>query len=393
MFQERQLLRCALLSLLLVGFISKGFGENDSLIINSWITEGMEEMRLLNNRYYSNSSDLVLAIDSIDQFLRVPNLSTEITRNHYLLNLFQRIQLREQQDLLDQDYDLKLLKLRYRKAIELIKLLYEKTLSLDHHFSSMKAHQQILKLSNPQSYPDFKQVQELVKERVHKKHRFRLPRILESNAYISATFSLVSTLLPGSENKSKQKDFEKIACILDFTVRMNADLNIIYFETEFLRDANTRLKEECELLFKDCAKVIGYKHALTNCREQDDWEMVYELLDRYVEQLIEQIGVNSSNTRAIQKKEVNLRFTIDRVVDYINQYLNFINQSREYYSKFNKIIFSYENIQICIEQLPQEYLLLKKDINTTIEKFNHSYYMPELKGSRLKGLLYGEPEG
>ncbi|MEM9820835.1 MAG: hypothetical protein AAF985_07175 [Bacteroidota bacterium] len=393
MFQYNQVLRAVLLSLLLVGIISKGFGENDSLSINSWILQGMEEMRLLTNSYYSNSSKLIDAVDSIDQLLQPKYLSTERVQNQFLLHLYQRIQLREQAQLLEQDYELKLLKLRYRKAIELIKLLYEKTLSLDHHFSSMQAHQQILKLSNPQSYPDFKQIQGMVKERVQKKHRFRLPSLLESNAYLSATFSLISTLLPGSENKHKQKNFEKIACILDFTVRMNADLNIIYFETEFLRDANVRLKEECEILFKDCAKVIGYKHALISCREQDDWEMVYELLDRYVEQLLDQLENSNKTTRVAQKKEVNLRFTIDRVVDYINQYLNFINQSREYYSKFNKIIFSYENIQICIEQLPQEYLLLKKDISTTIEKFNHSYYMPELKGSRLKALLYGEPEG
>lgn len=385
-------LRFALWGLLLIGIVQHGFSNNDSLSIDIWFEDGVKKMQQIQVDYEKNSSNIYASIDSIDQLFKTLPIVEQPNPQDYLAAMYKRIRLKEEADNNDQKYEFNLLKLRYRKAIELIKLLYEKNLSLDHHFSSLKAHQQILKLTNPQNYPDFKHIQANVKEQMRKKHRFRLPRILESNSYISATFSLISTIIPGNENKNKQKDFEKISCILDFTVRMNADLNIIYFETEFLREANTRLKAECESLFKDCTKIIGYKHALNECREQDDWEMVYDLLDRYVEQLIERTDQNTGR-QTLQKKEVNLRFTIDRVVDYINQYLTFITQSREYYSKFNKIIFSYENIQICIEQLPQEYLLLKKDINTTIEKFNHSYYMPELKGSRLKGLLYGEPNG
>src|SRR5690606_12219135 len=46
-------------------------------------------------------------------------------------------------------------KIRYLKGLQIIKILYEKTLSLDHHFTSVATFNEINNLSNPNNYPEF----------------------------------------------------------------------------------------------------------------------------------------------------------------------------------------------------------------------------------------------
>ena len=60
----------------------------------------------------------------------------------------------------DMILELDILAIRYKKGIELIKLLYEKILGLDHHFSGMQTYQNILLLSNPHTYPEFQKKQQ-----------------------------------------------------------------------------------------------------------------------------------------------------------------------------------------------------------------------------------------
>ena len=74
----------------------------------------------------------------------------------YQLRYLQQQRLLEQtQRLLQQTTEIELLRIRFEKGIELIKILYEKLLALDHHFTGMQTYQNILMLSNPNTYPDF----------------------------------------------------------------------------------------------------------------------------------------------------------------------------------------------------------------------------------------------
>lgn len=68
---------------------------------------------------------------------------------------------------------------------------------------------------------------------------------------------------------------------------MNFDLSIIQHETEFLRTANKVLREECEQLFADYTKVVGYFVPLPQCRQNDDWETLYIQLDKFARRLNE----------------------------------------------------------------------------------------------------------
>lgn len=281
---------------------------------------------------------------------------------------------------------LEMLKVRYGKGIDLIKVMYEKVLGLDHHFSSMQTYQNVAVLSNPNTFPAFKQIQGILKEKSNTRLGFSFPGIWESNAFLTATFSIVSSLLGKGRSEEKSAEINEISCVLDFTLRMHGDLNIVRHETEFLKKANQALKEECEALFKEYTLFLDYLVPLADCRKNDDWEQLQEQLLKFMGQLQEE---STKNVQEAKKKEVDLAFATQRVADFITKYSNFIQQGIQYYQKFDSIISSYENEATCAPSLPHQFQELKNDIKTTIEKFNNTYNLPEIQGSRLKSLLYG----
>ena len=273
---------------------------------------------------------------------------------------------------------------RYRRSIDLLKSLYEKILALDHHFSSLETHQHILSLSNPLSYPEFEKTREIIQERMQKRFKLELPEMLNSNPYVSTTFAMVGSLLGSGKASERQENLASIACILDFTLKMHADLHVIYFETEYLKDANFNLKERAEELFLNCADVIGYENALEDCREEDDWEDLYQRIDYFEKSLRQQ------STEEINREIRDLQFAVNRVVEFTHLYTRFIEQGNKYYRKFERIVDNFDHERQCSDKLPADFTLLKREISQSLEKFTTAYSMRELEGSRLKELLYGE---
>jgi hypothetical protein len=101
-------------------------------------------------------------------------------------------------------------------------------------------------------------------------------------------------------------------------------------------------------------------------------------------------GMSQIDAKLSGKVETNLQFAVDRVLLFINRYSDFVNQGNEYYKKFAKITSSYENEKVCSSVMPEQFTNLKKDIEQTIDKFNSAYKMPEVQGSKLKDMMYGE---
>ncbi|MBI5917246.1 MAG: hypothetical protein HY842_17895 [Bacteroidetes bacterium] len=300
-----------------------------------------------------------------------------------------KLRLMGEQDLLDARSDVALLKIRYRKGVDLIRVMYEKILGLDHHFTGLHTYQYINTLSNPHSYPEFEKAKEMLAKNQNRRYSMKLPGLLESNPFVSATFTLVSMLLGENNQQDKEQEVEKIACILDFTVRMNADLGVVRNETEFLKNANQTLKDECQRLFQDYARAVGYHISLEECRTTDDWETLFEKLDEKIEAIENGLSSADGSVLASSKDLVNIEFATQRVSDFITKYCNFIGQGTQYYQKFDHIVSTYQNEDACQSQLPRQFSELKNDINSTIEKFSNTYNLPEIQGSRLKDLLYG----
>lgn len=309
----------------------------------------------------------------------------------YVKTLNRKVELIEQIKYEEEVLGVELTKLRYKKGLEIIRLLYEKVLGLDHHFSSLQTYQNITSLSNPNAYPEYQNSKTVLEKQLKKENALQLPLLLETNPYLSPAFSLITSVLGTGNKMQRENELDNISCILDFTARMNSELATIYYETEYLRESNVTLKEECVDLFEEYVEVVRYHTPLNVCRREDDWDKVYESLDAYITDLETEIAEDPHSSKAI-KLQVELEFAVDRLINFINKYNAFIEQGAKYYQKFEVIISNYPNEEECKAKLPIEFDALKRDINYSIDRFNEAYDISALRGSKLKDLLYGFSE-
>lgn len=342
------------------------------------------ELRAISTSYQNKKDEIVSLLAKANK-----GISESITTDQKLYWLLEKDKLKEQREKLELSELTDISKVRYIKGLQIIKILYEKTLSLDHHFASVSTFREINKMSNPNNYPEFAKTKEYLGSKRDKKTGFDLTSILGNNIYASVTHSLISLFNnSGSTETEKEESLQDIECIMDFTLRMHNDLNTIYFETVFLQKSNENIMSELQQLFADYTKPIKYKTALKECRNGDDWDKVREHLDEYLVALNEALADDSKRYKA-HKMQINLEFPIDRLMQFITQYNAFIDQGGKFYEKFGIMLNSYENEQQCASKIPVEYKTLKDNINVAIEKFNTAYKPVEINGSKMKEVLYG----
>ncbi len=278
-------------------------------------------------------------------------------------------------------------KVRYTKGLEIIKILYEKTLALDHHFTTVNTLHDMQKLSNPNNYQEFALARNKFLSKTDKKSGFNLSSILGDNIYTTIIHSMISLFNNDGINKLNKKEMmEGVECIMDFTLRMNSDLNTIYYESAYLKNSNEDIIAQIEGLFSIYTKPIHYELSLKQCRDNDDWFAIYDNLQNYIDRLN---FISSKNTNKANEMQIDLEFSIDRLVHFIYQYNTFINQSGKFYEKFAVMLNSYKNEAYCAKKIPQEFLTLRENINIAIDKFHNTYKPVEITGSKLKQLLYG----
>lgn len=348
------------------------------------------ELDLIRQDYEQKTQNIREAMSENNKTMAYKELKGEYDAS-YLQALALKVHFMEEEKKIEAEGQFSITKTRYRKGVELIKMVYEKVLALDHHFAALQTYQNISMMTNPNSYPEFQGAKALLEKKTAKPP-LQLPALLATNPYVMVANTIVNFVVSPTDHKEKDAELEKISCILDFTVRMSADLSIINHETGYLRNTNTTLKEESAVLFDEYVKVIGYTTPIDRCRKADDWDKVYEMLDTYVLEM-ENTLKKTPTDKSVYKKQVNLEFSVDRLLDYINKYSAFVTQGEKYYQKFKGIVSTYENQAKCADKLPKQFSDLQKDIDISIEKFNNSYNISELKGSKLKDLLYGSAGG
>lgn len=365
-----------ILSLLFVNLKSFATIENNDP--NIVIVALINEIKIINHKYELLIDDKQLQLKQVNKALKEA-ISTEQKVDLLIEKDFIKSEIL---DLLKENSG-EISKIRYLKGLQIIKILYEKVLSLDHHFASVRTLSEINKISNPNQYPEYEKLKDLVSAKKDKKSGFDLTSVLGTNTIVSVVQTFTNMLGSSLSKDEKEKEMASVDCILDFTLRMQNDLNTIYFETAFLQTSNTKMKADIELLFKDYTKPIGYVATLENCRANDDWETVTQKMEEYLTKMKTATGTTQ------YKMQVNLEFPIDRLLQFITQYNNFIDQGGKFYEKFKIILNSYENEKQCETKLPLEYKKLKADIDVAIDKFNIAYKPVEVNGTKMKEILYG----
>ena len=347
------------------------------------ILEEMEsEIAAIRASYKLEFQTLSLAIEQVRQKMRYAQKTQQLVQL-----IYEKDRLLEMLDITKQSEYADISKVRYLKGLQLIRLLYEKMLALDHHFEAVTTLNDMGNMANPNQYAVFNELKGILKEQ-NRKSNFELPSLLSDNIYTSIVHSMVSLFGSNQNKKEKEQAIKDIECILDFTLSMHQDLNTIYFETAFLKSSSDGLLLDLEELFRSYTQPIGYSKTLENCRSLDDWDTLKEALDTYLKDMHTAISDPSKSDVAF-KLQVNLEFSIDRLLQFITQYNSFVDQGAKFYQKFAIMLGSYENESLCRGQIPNEFVLLKNKINNSIEKFNTAYKPAEINGSKLKEVLYG----
>lgn len=343
------------------------------------IEEMISEISVVQRTFYLKKQDIYKKINLIDKKLVSGRMRTKAKVNQLIL----KDQLRTEINNLQAESYVMVSKIRYIKGLQIIRILYEKILSLDHHFTTVSTFSEIAKIANPQSYPEFDEVNRLIQSNTDKKNSFDLTQLLGTNTMVSVVNTVSNLFVSSLTKPQKEEELKKIECIMDFTTRMQNDLNTIYFETAFLTSANDIIKSDIETLFKEYSKPIGYTKDLPYYRNNDESSQLRNLLEKYLAEM-----TNSDNAK-IRKMQINMEFPIDRLIQFIGQYNSFINDGERFYKKFGIILNSYESETHCESKIPPAFNKLKTDINSTIEKFNIAYKPIEVNGSKMKEILYG----
>lgn len=358
-------------------------GSNTDSLINVVLDNLVVECGQVHHAYKGRQEALQQALTTVRlQLGQKPAMIQQVAL------LYTKDSLMEEQLLLNQLETNDISKLRYRKGLQIIKILYEKVLGLDHHFAAVRTFNEISNLSNPNHYPDFTKLKETLQQQGEKKKGFELTSILEKNIYTNILSSLIKIFNAPKDKTEKTADLKSIECIVDFTLQMHQDLKTIFYETAFLQQSNEGIKLGIEQLFKDYTKPIRYESSLADCRGNDDWDRVEDLLNVYMQKLSDAVAAKEMAAK-VNKLQVNLEFQVDRLLQFIGQYNNFIEQGERYYGKFKLVLNNYANKQLCSGVIPQEYTKLADDIDIAINKFKTAYRPVEVNGSKLKELLYG----
>jgi hypothetical protein len=342
------------------------------------VAEMIIECRKITEKYNLQSA---VYIDSITAIQR--RLQTETNASIKIDLLITKDVYESQVKKLENGLENDITKLRYIKGMEIIKLLYDKVLGLDHHFASVRTFSEIGKMSNPNNYADFTKIKDVIKNNRDKKS-FDLSRLLGQNIVASVIQTFSGLLNSGLSREDKERELAQVECILDFTLRMHNDLNLIFFETSYLQASNDEIKRDIESMFRDYTKPIGYFATLNDCRSNDDWDNLKDKLNKYLSEMT--TGPDKKNGH---KMQINLEFSIDKLLQFIAKYNNFIDDGVKFYQKFKTILNSYENEKQCESKLPIEYKKLKDDIEIAIQKFNIAYKPVEINGTKMKEILYG----
>ena len=122
------------------------YGLNDSRKSdpNAVIAQLLMETRLINEKYAMLLSAKLYELEHVNQ-----SLVLAYTTEQKVDNLIIKDRILGDIRKLQNENNFEISKVRYLKGLQVIRILYEKVLSLDHHFASVRTMNEINKMSNP----------------------------------------------------------------------------------------------------------------------------------------------------------------------------------------------------------------------------------------------------
>jgi hypothetical protein len=156
-------MKISLTYLVILFCMTTGFANDKAIDPNVLVQEMLAEITKVQKTFYIKKEAILNEITAINQ-----QLKTEENLNQKVNLLVQKDALNEHLKKLELENASDISKIRYIKGLQIIKILYEKVLGLDHHFASVRTFSEISKMSNPNQYPEYEKIKELVKAKREK---------------------------------------------------------------------------------------------------------------------------------------------------------------------------------------------------------------------------------
>jgi hypothetical protein len=176
------------------------FDDNDKEI-EQILTELSIEINITIKYYGDLKQEIYTKLNQLNK-----NLVKETDLENKLNLLVKKDRLKDRLEFLKLSETSNINKIRYLKGLSIIKILYEKVLALDHHFSSIATFNEINKISNPNNYQEFTQVKDLLKTKKDKKKGFQLTSLLGQNMYTSTIDMFINLFNSSATPKEKEAE-------------------------------------------------------------------------------------------------------------------------------------------------------------------------------------------
>lgn len=366
-----------------------------------------------NEKDFDNSTtqklvDLNQIKSEISKLITKENLTNEEIKKLTVLHIKRTI-LEDELIFQTRDNAVTILEQRYETGGEILQNVLVQLLNLQSKYHDIKLYQSYSNMSNPMQYSEFiGNLDEIQKKLSRKKFDITLPApltdVINKNPSIATGYSLVTTILSTMDVKDKSQKFNTIRDVLTLTSSMQGDLNLLNSEINYLDSRVSSFLLKSEKFFAEYTSVITYTKTYDEFINLNDKQTLALLQISTFKTVYTNISENKTNSLFMMSqtnKEVEITFNLMRLVDLINEYKSVLDETLNYYDKFQSVLNKYNSSDFP-ELNVNAKMLDGKTFKETLTKITtelgsakdaaiKAYKASDVSDYEIRKILYGKP--
>ena len=241
--------------------------------------------------------------------------------------------------------------LRYETGKEVLYVLLKNTAKLDFSISLSRNVAAFEALGNPMESPAFQNVMNELEQPNHTidKANLALPQTFLANPFLGAAYAMSSLFTSRFNRQEKEQRFGEIACVLDFTSRVNGDFKVVRANLDQLDTRLARFDTATTQVFADYVGAIGYHQTWAQYREaraSNPVDPASAAITLYFAQLRRDSSKAAQGARAPNLSPTT--YQLQRVRQQLADYDLLLNQMASFLASYEQILSSHRN-ESCAE--------------------------------------------
>jgi CII-binding regulator of phage lambda lysogenization HflD len=241
--------------------------------------------------------------------------------------------------------------LRYETGKEVLYVLLKNTAKLDFTISLSRNLASFEALGNPMQSPAFQNVMNDLEQPNHTvdKANLALPQAFLANPFLGAAYAMSSLFTSRFNRQEKEQRFSQIACVLDFTSRVNGDFKVVRANLDQLDTRLARFDTATTQVFEDYMGVVGYRQSWAQyraARASSAVDPASAAISAYFARLL-----RDSTKVAQSGRTPNLApttYQLQRVRQQLTDYDLLLDQMASFLASYEEILSSHRN-ESCAE--------------------------------------------